>query len=110
MKPLTILDDLLEQLKSRELSYILIPCDNIADARNLACKLGERNVKWLSADDVRRYNNNWTLWKEHSLYVIQRSIVSEAIKLKVLHIHDFIWYEDTYHVVLHPHAVINSQL
>lgn len=109
MKPLPILDDLLEQLKSRELSYILIPCYIMTDAKNIAHALGKRNVKWiLSSEVVSRYQNHWHAWKENSLYILQRSSITEEFRLRVLHIDDICLYKNTKHAILHPHAIIHS--
>lgn len=111
MNKLNILDDLLEKLKSEELIWILIPCDNLTDAENLACELGKKNIRWsLHLHNTNPPPHRWNTFQKDTLYVIQRSSLNRYIKFNATHIADLEFYEHEKHVLLHPHAVIQPKL
>jgi 6-phosphogluconate dehydrogenase (decarboxylating) len=71
MNKLNILDDLLEKLKSEELIWILIPCDNLTDAEMLMRTLASKKVTWFNDGRILQpTDTEWSDYKEETLYAV----------------------------------------
>lgn len=69
MKQLDILQDMLDDLVSEKITYVLIPCNNHNTAQYLMKALAEKGIKWIDGTELTE-NTKWGTYAKDTLYAI----------------------------------------
>lgn len=111
MKHLDIFQNLLEDLKSGKIDYILIPCPLSVHAEILMKKLITTDIVWkYNLQPLIPTNTKWLENVEESLYALSSEIDTDKVFLQVCDINgiDRVRRGGISHVILHIYAVLAS--
>jgi hypothetical protein len=73
MKELDILQDMLDDLASEKIRYLIIPCNNEHTAVYIMKALAMKGIKWSDNTELNE-NTKWQIYGKETLYAIEEYI------------------------------------
>jgi len=72
MEQIDFLQQLLDDLESEKIKYIMIPCDNQTRAVLLMQALDKKDVRWVDNIRLSLTPSKWNIHEEQTLYIVRR--------------------------------------